>query len=147
MTTTAARSMRVPVRTWRERAILAAAIGTPLYGLWEQLDGELGSASDHLLDEGATDGLIDSYFERRPGILVIEQLLKALRTIVPGPDAVLEVPAGYDVCKALAEEVSDMASYDVEALLPHVKHPSRREMAEATIVAIDLLAEITGGDA
>lgn len=38
-----------------------------------------------------------------------------------------------------------MNDLDVDELRPHVEHPSRREMAEATIVAIDLFEEIKGG--
>jgi hypothetical protein len=145
MTTATSTPIRVPVRTWQEKAILASAISSPLADLWEGFDGHVGFSYDHLLNTDATDHLIDEYFNQRPEITIIENLLRSLRAITPGPDVVLEVPAEFGLLKGLDEEIKDMSS-DVSELLPHVERPGQREMAAATVVAIDLLDDlVTGG--
>ncbi len=137
--------IRVPVRTWQEKAILAAAIGDGLSGAWERFDGHAGSNFDHLVDSSATDTLIDDYFGRRPEILMAEEILRALRRITPGPGSTIDIPLEARLLKRLDSEISDMAEMDIDSIL--VPHPSRREMAEALIVAIDLRDELAGGDA
>jgi hypothetical protein len=137
MTTATSTAIRVPVRTWQEKAILAAAISSPLAGMWEGFDGHVGFCHDQLLNKDATDRLIDRYFGERPEITIIENLLRSLRAITLGPDAVLEVPTEFGLLEGLDDEIKDMSSLDVSELLPHVDHPDQREMAAATIVAID----------
>lgn len=140
-----ATTIRVPVRTWLEKAILASTIAGPLTGLWEGFNADAGFYHDHLMGPSATDQIIDGYFGRRPEILVIERALRDLRAITPGPDAVLEVSPEVGLVGHLDNEIEHLVSCDVDELL--VEHPSRREIAEALIVAIDLRDEIAGGDA
>jgi hypothetical protein len=142
---TTATATRVPVRTWQEKALVASAICNPLNGLWEGFDGHAGFVHDHLLDRNASDRLIDSYFARRPEIVLIEGLLRTLRDVEPGPDAALTIPGEFDIVKALSDEIDHMTETDVNELV--VDHPSRRAVAEAIIVAIDLLDELVGADA
>jgi hypothetical protein len=144
---TTATTIRVPVRTWQEKAILAAAIGAPLRYIETNHDAfELGETYVHLLAEVATDGLIDEYFHKLPegsvDVRAIEHALRSLRAMAPGPDAVLEIPADLGLLKMLDEQIADLVSLDVEGLMPHVEHPDRRTMAEATLVAIDLRDEL-----
>lgn len=140
-----AMTIRVPVRTWREKAILAAAIASPLGGLWEAFDAHIGFSHDHLMRPDRTNQIIDDYFARRPEIVCIEAVLRHLRAITPGPEMILEVPVEVDVLKQLDAEIQHLASTDVDELLGD--HPSRREAAKALIEAIDLRAAVGGGDA
>jgi hypothetical protein len=148
MTTVTTPMMYVPVRTWREKAILAAAIASPLSGFWEAFDCHAGFIHDHLAAPGATDDLLDGYFGSRPELELVEGLLRTLRSTVPGPESMLEVPGEFDLVQELSDEVAHLASQDVED-----RAPGRREAAKATIVAVDLLAEVetiraaAGGDA
>lgn len=99
MTTATKTSLRVPVRGWREKAILASAIGSTLGRLREQVDLDTGFCEAHLLNEHATNRLIDEYFGRDNAntalIVLNDALLRELRSIEPGADAALVIPAGY----------------------------------------------------
>jgi hypothetical protein len=138
--------MQVPVRTWREKAILASVLCNPLSSLWDGFDGYVGGVHAQLYASSSTDDIIDEYFGRRPQVDAIESLLRSLRGIAPGPDATLEVPPGFPLLEKLDEEIRDLVSTDVDELLKG-PYPSRREIAEASIVAIDLREELGGGDA
>jgi hypothetical protein len=138
MTTPTTTMMRVPVRTWQEKAILCSVIGGPLLGLHESQGIYLGNVAEQLYDETSTDQLIDAYLESRAPITVIEQLLATLRQITPAPDAALAVPAEFGLLERLDEEIQELAGLNVSEFLPHVKHADQRQVAEATVIAIDL---------
>jgi hypothetical protein len=104
----------------------------------------LGDLSKELVDDAATDRLIDNYMDEVEPIAEIERLLAALRSISPGPDAVLDVPTGFGLLPKLDRQIEYLVEYDVKQLLPHVEHPPQRAIAEATVMAIDLRAEIAG---
>jgi hypothetical protein len=146
MTTATETTIRVPVRTWKEKAILASVLSRPLAGLREGFNGYVGGVHEHLSASTATDELIDGYFAGRPEIESIEAALRSLRQIAPGPDATLEVPASLSLLEVLDDEIQHLVTTDVEELLKG-PYPSRRELAAATIVAIDLRDELAGGDA
>ena len=63
MTTATETSIRVPVRTWQEKAIVVSVLCSPLAGLWEGFDGYVGGVHDHLYASTSTDELIDTYFK------------------------------------------------------------------------------------
>ncbi|MGH2904278.1 MAG: hypothetical protein ACRDK7_11965 [Solirubrobacteraceae bacterium] len=140
-----ATTIRVPVRTWQQKAILASMVVHQLRSLYEEKERFIcGDIYDHLMDETATDRLIDSYVGEGTEIVAAERLLFDIRAVVPGPDAALGIPEGYNLAARLEATIDDLCELDVDSLLPHVEHPSRREMAAATIVAIDLRDELSG---
>jgi hypothetical protein len=149
MSTTAATAtaIRVPVRTWREKAILASTIGEPLAGHYEQLGASnfgLPCVERLLHDDQAVDCAIDAYTENecRTSIASIERLLEALRDVAPGPDATLELPDGFQLLANLEELIDELANCNVRDMLVEV--PTQRDIAEATVLAIDLRDELAG---
>jgi len=142
---TTATMIRVPVRTWQVKAILAAMIGAPLSGLYDERSGTyLAGAAEQLRDSSTTDALIDAYAEERAPIAAIEELLFALRSLTPGPEAVLEVPSEYGLLEKLDGVIDELAGEKVSGYNPHVQVANQRQVAEATIIAIDLRDELVG---
>jgi hypothetical protein len=132
-----ATDIRVPVRTWQEKAVLATAIGAPLYSLTDSND-HVGGGNEFLAGPEAANILIDAYRDRRAEIRSTEALLYALRDIEPGPDSVLVVPGEYGVVEALSRAIEELVETDISRLYAHAQMTSQRQIAEATVVAIDL---------
>jgi hypothetical protein len=137
MTTATDTTMRVPVRTWQEKAILAAAISNGHGGRYEEFDGHIGWATDLLDGGGAVDNAIDAFEERRAEIADRERLLSSLRRIAPRHDAALEVPADLPLLAMLNATIGELVEADARS-----EQINQRQIAEATITAIDLRDEL-----
>lgn len=146
MTTATETTTRVPVRTWQQKAILASALCSHLAGLWEGFNGYIGGPHEQFYASTSSDDLIDVYFNRRPEIESIEAVLRSLRQVTPGPGVTVEVPTSFPLLEELDNAIQHLVTTDVEKLLKG-PYPSRRQIAEATIVAIDLRDELVAGDA
>lgn len=146
MTTATATTTKVPVRDWREKAILAAIISKPLPHHYERLASayalELPNIEYLLHDDRAVDVAIDAYTDARAPIVAIETLLAALRDVTPGPEATLELPDGdVQLLHNLDELIDEFADCNVVDLAGAV---SQRAIAEATVLTIDLRDELVG---
>jgi hypothetical protein len=137
-------TLRVPVRTWREKALLAAAIAGRMPRL-EGIDTKAGFIEELLLSESHADRLLDEHFEAWAYVEALQSVLRALRGIEPGPDAYLEVPSGIDIQRYLGEQVDYIGETNVDEM--RGEHPSKREWAEALIAGVDLRDGLAGGDA
>lgn len=139
MTSATETTIRVPVRTWQEKAILAAALtgGMPRV---EGIETKAGFIEDLLLSSPCLDRLLDLHFAAWAHAEELQNALRDLRAIEPGPHAWLDVAPGVDIQRYLDEQVVYMGDTNVDELL--CEHPSKRDWAEATVTAIDLLDEL-----
>jgi hypothetical protein len=140
MTTATAATIRVPVRTWQEKAILAYVLAYPLYDLYETRshDIRLGEVEQHLEDEGASQRLLNGYHDQVEPIKVIESYLSSLEALVPGPDAVLELSSRVPVLQGLDDAIESLVS---EPRADGVRRKLRGKL-ERAIVASDLRDEL-----
>jgi hypothetical protein len=140
MTTATETTIRVPVRTWQEKAILAYVLAYPLYNLYETCahNIRLGEAEQHLEDEGASQRLLNGYHGHVEPIKVIESHLSTLEELVPGPDTVLELSRRVPVLEGLDDAI--------ESLVSNTRADGVRGKLEGAIVAINLRDELVGGD-
>lgn len=142
MTASTATTLRVPVRTWREKAILAASISSKLPSI-EGIESPVSWVDELLLGgEGETDRQIDAACGAWRYVEETLATLRALRSIEPGADAGLEVSAV--ILEWLSDQIDYMAETDSDSMTN--EHISRREWANTLIIAIDLRDELVGGE-
>lgn len=148
MTTTAIYTRRVPVRTWREKAILgetfarSAAMRAAEFGDNPGMLDEIW-LTDEIHAGDCLDTKIDNYAAQRDRFLTADTLLLALRRMSPGPGAALEIPPGFDILGELDHTIQGLEETTVADLVD--PRCSQRDIAEATTTAYALRDEITGG--
>jgi hypothetical protein len=135
-----AATIRVPVRTWREKAIITAALGSGLPAL-EGIELKVGWVENLLIGEGEADSQIDVAHEAWRYVGEILDALRTLRTIQPGPDAYIDAPANFR--ESLTDQIDYMGDADSDTLGVDI---GKRDWAEALAIAIDLRDEMAGGE-
>lgn len=132
--------MKLPIRTWQEKALVASMLASSVPGHHESLQAAFYlTDNEALLSPDATDRALLTYRWERRQLGELETLLFALR-VEPGPQARLELPPAFDVRMGLPDElIRDVARLaGGEELLPHVEQPPQATMVDALALAVRL---------
>lgn len=138
---------KLPIRSWQERALVAAMLAASVPSQHEALQGDAFflSANEALLSPDAVDKALLDYRWKRRKLSELEALLFTLRKITPGPDAWLEFPPAFDLRAGLDETARDVATLIAEPLLPHVEQPPATQMVDALVLAVFMRESLGGG--
>lgn len=148
-------AQQVPVPTELAKTVLGITFGSALDA---QLDpvtmsmnpGEIGEGNSFIAN--GADDVISKYLTDMQRFHDVETLLLSLRGLKPGKDATITVPDDFGLLEALDEMICHLVEEDVSKTTS--SRCSQRQVAEATIVAIDLQETVAqlreaaaGGDA